>query len=242
MKKIISIIIMIIFTSCIFKRTTPFITSPKGMAVINAGSYRYIDFPEEDSPNWGELYYIENFEGTGGLRSGKIIDGYKEGKWLSGDTDFDTLGNVYSKNGIWKEEYFKHGLRDSIYREFDNDGKIMYETTFKMGTGLWKDFYGNGQLYFEMYTKDGYFTDTLRLYNNEGKEFQKRLYKKDVLVYYLGNDWCLRYRYHPNDSTYLEIDSYEIKNLKQGAFRNTFRYKTKEEFENDYFAKNMLKR
>ncbi|WP_202704148.1 hypothetical protein [Flavobacterium sp. UGB4466] len=241
MKKSIFLIIIVIFSSCVFKRITPFKESPKGMAFINAGSYRYADFPEEDSPNWGELSYIENFE-EGGVRYGKIIDGYKEGKWLSGDAGFDTLGNVYAIGGIWKEEYFKHGLRDSIFRQFDNDGKVIYETTFKMGTGLWKEFHDNRKVYFEAYTKDGYFTDTLRLYNKEGENFEKRLYQKDVLVYYIGNDWCLRYRYKPNDNTYLEVDSYELKNLKQGAFRNTFSYKTKEEFENDHFAKSTLKR
>ncbi|WP_337966784.1 hypothetical protein [uncultured Flavobacterium sp.] len=179
----------------------------------------------------------------GGVRFGKTgIDDSKEGKWLSGDADFDENGNVYAKGGIWKEEYFKNGLRDSIFRQFDNDDKVIYETTFKMGTGLWKEFYGDGKIYFEAYTKEGYFTDTLHLYNKEGEIFEKRLYQKDALVYYAGNGWCLRYRYKPNDSTYLEVDSYEVKNLKQGAFINTFTYKTKEEFENDHFAKNTLKR
>lgn len=34
----------------------------------------------------------------------------------------------------------------------------------------------------------------------------------------------------------------ELKELKQGAFRNIFHYKTKEQFEDDYFAKNTLKK
>lgn len=73
MNKSVFLIIIFFFTSCFLKKTTPFKESPKGMAVINAGSYRYADFPEEDSPNWGELSYIENFE-EGGLRYGKIIN------------------------------------------------------------------------------------------------------------------------------------------------------------------------
>jgi len=81
------------------------------------------------------------------------------------------------------------------------------------------------------------------LYNKRGKIYQKRLYQKDALVYYIGDDnWCLKFRHHPNNNTYLEVDSYDAKNLKQGAFRNTFSYKTKEEFENDQFAKSTLKR
>ena len=129
----------------------------------------------------------------GGVRFGKIIDGYKEGKWLSGDADFDSSGNVYAKGGIWREEYFKHGLRDSVYRRFDGNGKVIYETTFKNGTGLWKEFHSNGTLYFEIYTKDGYFTDTLRLYDDKGKIVGKRLYIKDSLVYSEGAP-CYPYR------------------------------------------------
>ncbi len=130
----------------------------------------------------------------GGVSFGKTgIDDSKEGKWLSGDADFDKNGNVVAKGGIWKEEYFKNGLRDSIYRRFDSNGKIIYETTFKKGTGLWKEFHSNGQLYFEMYTRDGYFTDTLRLHDDKGKIIGKRLYVKDSLVYDEGLP-CFPYR------------------------------------------------
>lgn len=68
----------------------------------------------------------------------------------------------------------------AFFRQFDNNGKVIYETTFKMRTGLWKEFHGNGKIYFETYTTDGYFTDTLRLHNKEGKNFEKRLYQKNV--------------------------------------------------------------
>ena len=84
---------------------------------------------------------------------------------------------------MFTKEYFKHGLRDGIFRQFGNDGVIIYETTFKMGTGLWKEFHGNGKIYFEAYTKDGYFTDTLKLYNDKGILFEKLLYKKDSLIF-----------------------------------------------------------
>ena len=56
----------------------------------------------------------------------------------------------------------------------------------KWGTGIWKEFHNNGTLYFEMHTKDGYFTDTLKLYNDKGKIIGKRLYVRDSLVYYEG--------------------------------------------------------
>ncbi|MFB9078767.1 toxin-antitoxin system YwqK family antitoxin [Flavobacterium procerum] len=201
---------------------------------ISSGNYVYLDFPNEDSAKNDDTYLLQESFFDGEPRIGKIIDGFKEGKWLS--------DNVCEKGQIGKEEYFKHGLRDSIFKQFDRNGKIIYETTFKNGTGLWKEFHSNGKLYFEIYSEEGFFTDTLRLYNKEGKIFEKRLYQNDTLVYYIGNSWCLKYRYNPNDTTYLEVDSYQLKELKQGAFRNTFRYMTKEEFKDDYFAEKILKR
>ena len=41
----------------------------------------------------------------------------------------------------------------------------------------------NGKLYYEIATKDGYFVDTLKLYNDKGALIEKLLYKKDSLVY-----------------------------------------------------------
>ncbi len=168
------------FISCsLFKKE--YAPSPKGSYDNNVENYKYIDFPNED--RWlGDSFTEDHFQ-EGGIRYGKIVDGYKEGKWLSGNADFDNSGKVYAKGGIWREEYFKHGLRDSIYRRFNNDGKLIYESTFKMGTGLWKEFHSNGKIYFEIQTKDGYFTDTLKLYNENGKLQEKLLYKKDSLVY-----------------------------------------------------------
>jgi len=178
-----------------------------------------------------------------GSRVGEFKNGVQHGLWECKRRYYlDSLGHHIYKNYKFREEYFKDGLRDSIYKIYNKDGKVIYSTYFKNGNGLEKDFHENGALYYEIETKGGYFTDTLRLYNKEGKKFEKRLYQKDVLVYYAGNGWCLRYRYKPNDNTYLEVDSYDVKDLKQGAFRNTFSYKTKEEFEDDYFAKNTLKR
>lgn len=147
----------------------------------NYSNYKYEDFPNEDTIS-GNIHNQDVFE-EGGKRFGKILYGYKHGKWLSGNAGFDENGNVYAKGRIWKEEYFKKGLRDNIFRQFDSNGKIIYETTFKMGTGLWKEFHGNGKIYFEANTKDGYFTDTLKLYNDKGILSEKLLYMKDSLIF-----------------------------------------------------------
>ena len=159
--------------------------------------YKYdADFPpivKVDNKRFGISPVEERFI-EGGIRFGKTgIDDSKEGQWLSGDAGFDENDNVYAKGGIWREEYFKNGLRDSIYRRFDSTGEIIYETTFHKGTGLWKEFHSNGELYFEIYTQDGYFTDTLKLYDEEGRLVGKRLYQKDSLVYEEGLP-CFPYR------------------------------------------------
>lgn len=204
-KKIVFLffVALLLCNSCAYLRTRvnykPHLVQPKKPIEENWGFlyYKYdSDFPpkkEIDNKGFG-TGLIEEWFKEGGVRFGKTgIGNSKEGKWLSGDADFDENGNVYAKGGIWKEEYFKNGLRDSVYRRFNNNGKIIYETTFKKGTGLWKEFHSNGELYFEMYTKDGYFTDTLRLHDDKGRVVGKRLYKKDSLVYSEGLP-CFPYR------------------------------------------------
>ncbi|MFC5978023.1 toxin-antitoxin system YwqK family antitoxin [Flavobacterium salmonis] len=242
------VIIFLVLASCSFfkKRTTSteIFEEIKCLTISNnINNFLYNDFPDRDRNNGGcdiKDDFVDGYCDRFGTISN---EGYKDGFFVTGIHHYDTIKNIKVFDRIFKEEYFKHGLRDSIFKQYDINGKIIYETMFKMGTGLWKEFHANGKTYFEAYTQDGYFTDTLKLYNREGVNFEKRFYQKDTLVYYVGNDnWCLKYRYKPDNDTYLEVDSYNQKDLKQGTFRNTFRYKTKEEFEDDYFARNTLKR
>lgn len=179
-KQFIFVLILISFGSCLHKKYLPDAKLEDGVYIFINTYYRYEDFPDENLGENGECE--ENFK-EGGLRYGKIKNGYKDGAWLSGNAGFDENGNVIKKGHLWKEEYFKKGLRDSIYRKFNSKGEIIYETTFKNGTGLWKEFHSNGKIYFEAYTKDGYFTDTLKLYNDKGRLQGLRLYKKDSLIY-----------------------------------------------------------
>ena len=196
MKRYLFFSLLVLLVSCsLFK--TKYVDEPPAMMVrsgiLSPNIFRYnLDFPEKNIEVYRNVDVRDNFS-EGGLRFGKIIKGTREGKWLSGDAGFDKNGNVYDKGGIWREEYFKNDLRDSIFRQFDVNDKIIYETTFKMGTGLWKEFHDNGTLYFEIYTKDGYFTDTLRLHDDKGKIIGKRLYVKDSLIYDEGLP-CFPYR------------------------------------------------
>lgn len=119
-----------------------------------------------------------------GYRKGYFNNGKQNGKWISYKYYYyDSLGYSRSKNYLVREEYFKKGLRDSIYKIYNKKGKIIYSTYFKNGNGIEKDFHDNGQLYYEIKTRDGYFTDTLRLYNDKGRLQEKLFYKKDSLVY-----------------------------------------------------------
>jgi antitoxin component YwqK of YwqJK toxin-antitoxin module len=178
-----------------------------------------------------------------GYRKGYFKNGKQNGKWVSDRCyHYDSLGYSRSKRYLAREEYFKNGLRDSIYKIYDKEGKIIYSTYFKNGNGIEKDFHDNSQLYYEIKTENGYFTDTLKLYNAKGELMEKRLYKKDSLDYFINNKWCLKFRYYPNKETYLEVDSFHSKNLNQTDYRNTFRYKTKEEYDDDTFVKYTLKK
>ncbi len=119
-----------------------------------------------------------------GYRSGYFKKGVQHGKWKSNRYFYnDSLGKKVIKNYIFREEYFKNGLRDSIYKIYNKEGKVIYSTYFKKGNGIEKDFYENGQLYYEIETKDGYFTDTIRLHNDKGKLMEKLLYKNDSLIF-----------------------------------------------------------
>lgn len=118
-----------------------------------------------------------------GYRKGNTENKRQEGKWETFRFFKDELDYNKEKKYLVREEYFKNGLRDSIYKIYNKEGKVIYLTTFKNGNGVEKDFYDNGQLYYEIKTQNGYFIDTLKLYNPQGKIMKKLFYKKDSLVF-----------------------------------------------------------
>nr|WP_315248734.1 hypothetical protein [uncultured Flavobacterium sp.] len=143
--------------------------------------YQHLFLYKTNSNNGDYLSESDKYAGT---RRGVLIDGKQSGQWISKRSfDFDSLGFVKNREYVYREEYFKNGLRDSIYKIYNKNGKIIYSTNFKNGTGLEKDFHENGKPYYEIETKDGYFVDTLKLYNAKGTLIEKLLYKKDSLVY-----------------------------------------------------------
>ncbi|MCT2561114.1 toxin-antitoxin system YwqK family antitoxin [Chryseobacterium herbae] len=190
-KTIIILFTILFLISCKTNKQNKTLPLLKGsVQVLIDRNYRYdSDFPPKikiENNGFGTGLVEERFV-EGSVRFGKTgIDNSKEGKWLSGHADFDKDGNVFAQGKIWREEYFKNGLREGPYKYFNDKGTVIYETTFDKGTGLWKEFHPNGQLYFEIYTKNGYFTDTLKLHDYNGKIIGKRLYKKDSLIYSEG--------------------------------------------------------
>lgn len=150
----------------------------------NANNFLYNDFPNRDKKNGG-CDIKDDFVDSFCDRFGSISnEGYKQGFFVTGLYHYDTIKKIKIFDRIFKGEYFKQGLRDSIFKQYDSIGNIIYTTNFKMGTGLWKEFHANGKLYFEAYTKGGYFTDTLKLYNNRGELAEEKLYKNDSLIYH----------------------------------------------------------
>lgn len=140
--------------------------------------------------NWYKVKYsiceVSRFKinDLSGYRKGYFKDGKQNGRWTSERYyHYDSLGYSKTKDYLAREEYFKNGLRDSIYKIYNKNGKVIYSTYFKNGTGLEKDFYDNGQLYYEIKTQNGYFSDTLKLYDPQGKIMKKLFYKKDSLVF-----------------------------------------------------------
>lgn len=199
--KIISKIFCLLFISfsgCKTNQTDISETSDKGLS-LKGDSFIYINgpylkYPKNSSIIRQELIINKEYIGGDnpssyskyhGNREGYIESGIQKGKWIS--TRYfnnDSLGYNKSKKYIFREEYFKNGLRDSIFKIYDIDGKIIYSTAFNKGTGIEKDFHENGKLYYEIATKSGYFIDTLKLYNDKGKLIEKLFYKNDSLVYY----------------------------------------------------------
>lgn len=143
--------------------------------------------------------YIKSFDGcetTGSVEQHLILNYFhKDLSEYRVIKEYDTRWGQTIKAqqvGYWKtesyklrrEEYFKMGLRDSIYRIYNTKGDTIYSTYFNMGTGIEKDYHENGQLYYEIELKDGYFTDTLRIYDKQGRIAEKLYFEKDSLVYY----------------------------------------------------------
>lgn len=191
MKKL-SYILSIILTlslmlSCRTKSRPMLIKQSKGLIDATYSiSNVYEIFPSEDLfkyENRGNIDYMERVN-NGMIREGIIEDGYKQGLWKTEAWVIQEQTNQLSKKYTHREEYFQNGLQDSTYTIYTPHGEILYRTTFNMGTGMEKDFHENEKLYYQIEKKDGYFTDTLKLYNENGKLMEKLFYQKDSLIYH----------------------------------------------------------
>ncbi len=176
-----SFLVCVISFSCKMQKQL-LIEDIKGMTTP-AVDYRFIRLSYENFPSTyikdfsesDRINYTETFKDISGEKEGLIKYGVKEGLWK----------HILGDDKLHLEEYFSRGLRDSVFRIYNHDSNhIIYETTFIKGTGLLKDFHSNGQLYYEIETKDGYFTDTLRLYDKDGVIIEKLFYDKDSLIYH----------------------------------------------------------
>ena len=109
-----------------------------------------------------------------GHRMGKYKKNKQEGKWVT-----ERLYKGYKQ----REEHFKNGLQHGDYLIYNAKGDVVYYTEFINGTGIEKDYHPNGQLYYEIHKKDGYFTDTLKIYDDLGRLTEMHYFEKDSLVF-----------------------------------------------------------
>jgi len=75
---------------------------------------------------------------------GSFSKGYKIGTWIFNQYQFATV-----------EENYKKGIREGVYKVYDTDGSIIYETIFHKGTGEERMFRNDGSLYHIKYFKNG---------------------------------------------------------------------------------------
>lgn len=186
MKTIYKLILIFIIVAC---KSINYIESsdpPPCLGVLHSTDKEYIFFNKikVDTSTCKYSSYGYPLKDLDGYRKGYFKNGKQNGKWISDRYyHYDSLGYSRSKKYLAREEYFKNGLRDSIYKIYDKDGKIIYSSHFKNGNGIEKDFYNNGQLYYEITTQNGYFTDTLRLFHDNGRLAAKLFFKRDSLLF-----------------------------------------------------------
>lgn len=89
---------------------------------------------------------------------GLFVSGFKSGKWT-----------VFASSKI--EEHYTKGIRDGLYTVFGKKDKILYQTTFKNGTGIEKMYYSNDSLYHIRHFKSGVvdYTKPYKVYHSNGK-------------------------------------------------------------------------
>ena len=83
------------------------------------------------------------FESTSNSE-GWFSKGLKKGKWVFNESDFAKI-----------EEHYKNGVRDGEYIVYGKNDSILYQTSFKDGTGVEKIYKKNGSLYHIKHYKNG---------------------------------------------------------------------------------------
>ncbi|WP_438712677.1 toxin-antitoxin system YwqK family antitoxin [Aquimarina muelleri] len=104
---------------------------------------------------------------------GWFSHGLKNGEWIFEEPSFAKI-----------EEHYKNGVRDGLYIVYGKNGRVLYQTSFKNGTGIEKIYRKNGNLYRIKYYKNGSLDDSklLTLYYDNGNiaeefDFQKNTRK-----------------------------------------------------------------
>ena len=91
-----------------------------------------------------------------------------------------TIIQYYDNNEKWEERHYKNGVLDGEQITWDKNGKIIYKTVFKNGTGTDKIYGFYGDLRRETKYSGGSVIKESEYYKNGKKAFEKN-YKNDIL-------------------------------------------------------------
>ncbi len=117
--------------------------------------------------------YREEFDGDMYLEDiidiyAVFIDGRIEGLWRE-------------KGYLTIEETYKNGLLHGIRKVSKRNGELYYETVFENGTGLYRNYYREGQLLMEGKMESGQREGTWKYYNWDGFCIKIENYKRGML-------------------------------------------------------------
>ena len=106
---------------------------------------------------------------------GSIYKGLKQGQW--------EVNNLYFAKII---ENYDTGIRNGDYIVYDEQGKILYKTIFKKGSGVEKVFRRNGSIYQIRCYKDNFIDKNSKeiIYYENGNVFQEKNYKNNIIIQY----------------------------------------------------------
>ncbi|MDU1912342.1 toxin-antitoxin system YwqK family antitoxin [Fusobacterium sp.] len=159
MKKVILILVILLFTSC-YKR-------------------RIEDISKQEIKN-GIIYKINEVKPY----SGTFIEKYEEDKFHIIQDKNGENKSYYKGGKIRKEVVYKNGVKEGTEKTYYPNGQLKIEIIYKKGTkeGKMKRYYPNGQLQYEVFYKHGEKEGIEKTYYKNGNLRLEIPYKNSKIV------------------------------------------------------------